>query len=139
VTLWLHAVHLDPETSIAYGDVSDPAPAESWCARISQWRYDHSPAIAQRVAQFANTGALRCKLIDLASEFDHLIPPKIHHDPYARLVAAAGKNASYRARVIANAQHVDSWSEDPQYPTMRPGHPEVLAAWDELVAWVEGI
>jgi hypothetical protein len=138
VTLWLHAVHLDPETSIAYGDVSDPAAAEAWFARISQWRSDRSPAIARRIERFENTGAIRCKLIELASEFDHLTPPRLHFDPYRAMVEQSGKSAGYRGRTIAGAQHVDSWADDPLYPQMRPGLPDVLDAWDELVTWVEG-
>ncbi len=138
VTLWLHATFLDPATSIAYGDVADPAPAESWGARIGTWRSGRSPEIARRIRAFENTGRIGCKLIDVASEFDHLIPPKIHFDPYRRLVEAAGCAQRYRSRLIAGAQHVDNWSEDPEYPAMRLGHPAVLDAWDELVAWVEG-
>ncbi len=138
ITLWLHAMHIDPETSIAYGNVRDPLPAESWLPRIAQWRQDRSPHIAERIARFSNTGDIRCKLIDLASEYDHLVPPKLNFEPYAKLVAAAGKSDSYRATLIPNAQHVDTWSEDPEYPSLRPGYPAVMRAWDELTAWVEG-
>jgi hypothetical protein len=138
VTLWLHAMQLDPETSIAYGDVDVPEPSESWIARLSNWRYDRSPEIARRVAAFANTGAVACKTIDVASEYDHLIPPAVHHEPYANLVRQAGASDRYRARILPMAQHVDPWSEDLQYPSMRPGYPGVMRAWDELVAWVEG-
>ncbi|HVA33954.1 MAG TPA: hypothetical protein VNG31_07375, partial [Candidatus Baltobacteraceae bacterium] len=138
VTLWLQAMHLDPQASIAYGDVTDPSIAQSWCARISQWRFDPTPQMTQRIERFANTGALQCRLIDLSSQYDHLIPPRLHLEPYARMVAAAGKADLYRCRVIADAQHVDAWSEDPDYPQLRPGYPDVMQAWDELVAWVEG-
>ena len=138
LTLWLHATQLDPETSIAYGDVRDPELAESWTTRIGSWRYDRSPIIAERVRGFANTGKIRCKLIDLASEYDHLVPPHLNFAPYAQLVAASGNSARYRGKMIANAQHVEPWSEDPDYPMMRPGHPNVLRAWEELVQWVEG-
>jgi hypothetical protein len=138
LTLWLHAVHLDPHTSIAYGDVRDPQPAESWALRMGVWQYDRTPVISERIRRFANTGKIRCKLIDLASEYDHLIPPERNFEPYKQLVTAAGKNALYRGHMIENAQHVEPWSEDPEYPTMRLGHPNVLAAWDELVRWVEG-
>jgi hypothetical protein len=137
VTLWLHATHLDPETSIAYGDVADSAAAESWCARIAQWRPGPSPAIGRRIDAIANTGRIRCKTIDLCSEYDQLVPPAIHFEPYGRMVEAAGQSASYRGRTIAGAPHVDSWALDPEYPVLRPGRDEVLAAWDELVAWVE--
>jgi len=136
VTAWLHAMHLDPTTSIAYGDVNDPAPAESWNGRISSWR--PTAAVRERIAGFANTGRIRCKLIDLASEYDHLIPPKLHFAPYGKLVDAAGKRDRYRAELILHAQHVDPWSEDPNYPNMELGYPRVMAAFDELVAWVEG-
>jgi hypothetical protein len=137
LTAWLHAMHLDPETSLAYGDVTDPAPAEAWAAQISAWRLDRSPRIAERIAGFANTGAIRCKLIDLASGFDHLIPPAEHFVPYGVLVRAAGQAARYRTEILADAQHVDAWSEDPEYPHLRPGWPRVMAAFDELVRWVE--
>ena len=43
----------------------------------------------------------------------------------------------YRGRTIAGATHVDAWAPDPEYPSLRPGLPEVLAAWNDLVAWVE--
>jgi hypothetical protein len=138
VTLWLHAMHLDPQTSIAYGDVTEPGPAESWCMRIGSWSSRRSPEIARRIERFANTGRIGCRLVEVASEFDYLIPPKVHFDPYRRLVEAAGRADLYRGKLIAGAQHVDSWSDDPEYPQMRSGHPEALAAWDELVAWVEG-
>ncbi|HTU81545.1 MAG TPA: hypothetical protein VMF61_05420 [Candidatus Acidoferrales bacterium] len=136
VTLWLHATLLDPSTSIAYGDVRDPEPAESWCARIGSWR--SSPAVAARIQGFANTGAVECKTIDVASAYDHLIPPNVHFAPYCRLVEAAGRSTRYRARLLPYAQHVDAWSEDPEYPQLRPGHGAVMEAWDELVDWVEG-
>jgi hypothetical protein len=137
VTAWLHATHLDPTTSLAYGDVDDPAPAESWNGRIAAWRA--TPAVRERIAGFANTGNIRCKLIDLASEFDHLIPPKLHFAPYGDLVDAAGKRGHYRAEMIARAQHVDPWSEDPNYPSMQLGYPSVMAAFDELITWIEGM
>ena len=135
VTAWLHATHLDPTTSIAYGDASDPAPAESWNGHIASWRA--TAAVRERIAGFANTGNIRCKLIDLASEYDHLIPPKLHFEPYSNLIDAAGKRDIYRAEMIPRAQHVDPWSEDPNYPQMQLGYPRVIAAFDELVTWVE--
>lgn len=138
VTAWLHAMLFDPETSIPYGDVRDPRPAESWNGRIGSWRIDRSPLIARRIAEYAHTGEIRAKLIDLASEYDHLLPPKTHFFPYGAMVARAGRSELYRSDLIPNAQHVDAWSEDPNYPQLRPGHPRVLAAFDELVAWVEG-
>jgi hypothetical protein len=78
-------------------------------------------------------------LIDLASEYDHLIPPKLHFTPYGALVDAAGRRDLYRAELIPRAQHVDPWSEDPNYPQMQLGYPRVMAAFDELVTWVEGM
>lgn len=137
-TAWLHAMLYDPETSIPYRDVTDPAPAEAWNAKIGSWRIQRSPKIVERIAECANTGNIRSKLIDLASEYDHLLPPKMHFYPYGRMVEAAGKSALYRSELIPRAQHVDAWSEDPEYPTMRLGHPRALAAFDELVKWVEG-
>ena len=138
VTAWVHAATLDPEMSIPYGDVRDPAPAEAWNGRIAGWRLERAPAVADRIAAYAHTGNLRAKLIDLASEFDHLLPPKMHFEPYGRMVRAAGKEHLYRSATIANAQHVDAWSEDSNYPEMRPGHARAIAAFDELVTWVEG-
>jgi hypothetical protein len=138
LTAWLHAMLFDPEASIAYGDVRSPDPAEAWNERIGSWRADRAPEILDRIGAYAHTGNIQGKLIDLASQYDHLIPPQMHFEPYGRLVAAAGKSASYRGRVIAGAQHVDAWSEDPNYPTLRTGHPDVLEAFDELVEWVEG-
>lgn len=135
VTAWLHAMHLDPDTSIAYGDVSDTAPTESWNGRIASWR--PSALVRERIAGFANTGQIRCKLFDLASEYDHLIPPKLHFAAYADLIDAAGKRELYRGELIPSAQHVDPWSEDPNYPHMRLGYPRVMAAFDELVRWIE--
>ncbi|HTW84326.1 MAG TPA: hypothetical protein VMD91_09685 [Candidatus Sulfotelmatobacter sp.] len=137
LTAWLHAVHLDPQTSIAYGDVVTPEPADAWATRIGDWRLDRDPRIAARIAGFANTGAIRCKLIDLASELDHLIPPAEHFAPYAALVRGAGRAERYRGRLLPDAQHVDAWSEDPDYPRLRPGWPQVMEAFDELVRWVE--
>ncbi|HZY99298.1 MAG TPA: hypothetical protein VFE36_06970 [Candidatus Baltobacteraceae bacterium] len=138
VTLWLHATHLDPETSIAYGDVRDPSPAESWIARIQDWNIERSAEIVRRIEGFANTGAIRCKTMEVASEFDYLTPPAIHCEPYRAMVEAAGKASSYRSRIVAGATHVDSWADDPNYPELRSGHAEMLAAWEELVHWVEG-
>lgn len=138
LTLWLHATQLDPETSLSYGDTRDPRPAQKWAARIGTWRSDRSPLIAERIRAFGNTGAINAKLIDVASEFDHLIPPRIHFEPYRAMVEAAGRADRYRGLLVPGAQHVDSWSEDPEYPGMRPGQPSVLQAWDDLVAWVEG-
>ena len=138
VTLWLHAAYLDPQTSTAYGDVADPEPAGALARALGTWRSDRTPEIAARIQAIANTGHIRCKLIDLASEYDHLIPPKVHFEPYRALVDAAGASALYRARMMPGTQHVDSWSEDPEYPSLHPGQPTVVAAWDELVAWVEG-
>ncbi|HZO92321.1 MAG TPA: hypothetical protein VFB22_01010 [Candidatus Baltobacteraceae bacterium] len=136
VTAWLHAMNLDPEASIAYGDVDDPHQAEAWAARIAEWRFDRSPAIAERVARYANTGRINCKLIEVSAEYDHLLPPAIHHEPYGRLVAAAGKTERYRGRVVPRAQHVDAWSDDPKYPDMRSSYGELIEAWDEMLAWV---
>lgn len=138
LTAWLYATLFDPQTSIPYGDVSDPAPAEGWNGTMGTWRFDRSPAIATRVGEIAHTGRIRAKLIDLASASDHLIAPAMHFEPYARLIESAGATGRYRARVIPDAQHVDAWSEDPDYPQMRPGHAHALAAFDELVRWVEG-
>ena len=138
VTLWLHATHLDPETSIAYGDVRDPSPAESWIARIQEWNVERSAEIARRIEGFANTGTIRCKTMEVASELDYLTPPSIHVEPYRALVAAAGRTALYRSRIVAGATHVDSWADDPKFPELRSGHAEMMIAWDELVAWVEG-
>ena len=134
VTAWLHAMHLDPETSLAYGDVADPAPADAWNGRIGAWRVEHSPRIAQRIEGFANTGRIRCPLVELASEYDHLIPPAMHLEPYGRMVEAAGRGALYRSEIIAHAQHVDRWCDDPEYPAMALGYPRVLAALDNLLA-----
>ena len=138
VTAWLHAMLFDPQTSTAYGDVTSPQAAEVWNANIGSWRIDRSPKILERIGGYAHTGAIRAKMIDIASEYDHLLPPKMHFYPYAELVAQAGRAAMYRSELIPNAQHVDSWSEDPNFPKMRPAHPRVLAAFDELVRWVEG-
>ncbi len=138
VTAWLHAMLFDPQTSTAYGDVSTPDPAEAWNSKIGRWRTDRSPAILERIDAYAHTGTIRAKMIDIASEYDHLLPPKMHFYPYRAMVERAGCEALYRSELIPNAQHVDAWSEDPNYPQMRPGHPRVLAAFDELVRWVEG-
>jgi hypothetical protein len=138
VTLWLHAMHLDPETSIAYGDVRDPSPAESWTGRMHEWQPDRSRVIGRRIDGFANTGAIRCKTSEVASEFDYLTPPAIHCDPYRALVEAAGKAALYRSRIVSGATHVDAWADDPNFPELRSGHSEMMAAWDDLVEWVEG-
>lgn len=138
LTAWLHAMVFDPETSITYEDVRDPRPAESWNERIGSWRLERKPQILERIGAYAHYGNIRSKMIDLASQYDHFITPQMHWEPYGKLVAAAGKTASYRARLIENAQHVDAWSEDANYPQLRPGHPDVLAAFDELVTWVEG-
>jgi len=132
LTAWLHAMHIDPATSLAYGDVSDPARAESWSGRIGSWRPDGT--VRARIQGFANTGDIRCPLFEVASEYDHLIPPRIHLDPYAALVAAAGKAHLYRNEIVARAQHVDPWSEDPNFPGMRLGYHRVMAAFDELIA-----
>lgn len=138
VTAWLHAMQLDPETSIAYGDTRDANAAETWQARIGTWRLDRSPQIAQRIATFANTGAIRCKLIEIAAEYDHLVPPALNDRPYRDLIASAGAQQFHRSSVVPFAQHVDSWSESPDYPQMRPAYRNVWAAFDELVDWVEG-
>jgi hypothetical protein len=138
VTVWLHAMHLDPQASLAYGDVGDPERAEEWNGRIGAWRFDRSPVVERRVAAFANTGDIRCKFVDLASQFDHLIAPSVHFDAYERLVEAAGRSDRYRRHMLANAQHVDAWSDDPDYPAMQSAHARVMAAFDELVRWVEG-
>jgi hypothetical protein len=138
VTLWLHATHLDPETSIAYGDVRDATPAQSWVRRIHHWTPDRSNDIGLRIDAFANTGTIRCKIIELASELDYLTPASVHCDPYRALVEAGGKRSWYRSRTVARATHVDSWADDPQYPFLRSGHYQMLAAWNELVEWVEG-
>jgi hypothetical protein len=137
LTAWLHAAHLDPQTSQAYGDVATPEAADALLARIGEWRLADHPRVADRIAGFANTGAIRCKLIDLASEYDHLVPPAEHFVPYGELVREAGCGERYRGELIPGAQHVDAWSEDPDYPTLRPGWPRVMAAFDELVRWVE--
>jgi hypothetical protein len=139
VTAWLHAMHLDPETSLAYGDTADPERADAWSAKIGTWRFERDPRIAERVAAFSNTGRIRCKTIELASEYDHLIAPLMHLAPYAALVAGAGAASSYRLRLLAAAQHVDAWADDPAYPQMRPAHARVMVAFDELVRWVEGV
>lgn len=137
VTAWLHAAIFDPEMSIPYGDVRAPEPAEAWNGRIGSWRLDRSPLILERIGAYAHTGAIQSKLIDLASEFDHLLPPKVHFYPYGEMVRTAGNASIYRSEIISNAQHVDSWSEDPDFPTLRPGLTRVLEAFDELVDWVE--
>ena len=138
VVTWLHAMLLDPETSIAFGDVTDPALAEKWNDKIATWRLGRNLRIQGRIATYAHTGNISAKMIDLAAEFDHLVPPKMHFYPYADMVSHAGKADMYRAELLEGAQHVESWSEDPNYPSLRPGYPRVLAAFDELVKWVEG-
>jgi hypothetical protein len=136
ITGWLHAMQLDPATSVAYGDTTDVAAAESWQARIGSWRLEDSPRVAERIAGFANTGAIGCKLIELAAEFDHLVPPQVHDAPYGELVRAAGFAERRRSTVVPFAQHVDSWSELPEFPHMRTAYHRVWAAFDELVEWV---
>jgi len=138
VTSWLHAMLFDPQTSTAFGDVKVPEPAEAWNGKIGDWRVDRSPAILERIGAYAHTGAIRAKMIDIASEYDHLLPPKMHFYPYGEMVERSGRKAMYRSELISNAQHVDSWSEDANYPQMRPAHARVLAAFEELVRWVEG-
>ena len=138
ITAWLHAMMWDPETSTMERDTVDPRLAEAWNATIGAWRIERSPLIAARIASYSHTGDIQTKLIDIASEYDHLLPPKTHFHPYAQMVKAAGKGTIYRCELLPNAQHVDAWSEDPEYPQLRPGHPRVLAAFDELVKWVEG-
>jgi hypothetical protein len=135
VTAWIHAMHLDPATSLAYGDATDPAPAEAWNGRISSWR--PTDIVRERIAGFANTGDIRCKLIELASEYDHLIPPKTHFAQYAALVDAAGKCAMYRGELVPRAQHVEPWSEDANFPNMHVGYLRVMKAFDDLIEWVE--
>jgi hypothetical protein len=137
LTAWLHAVQLDPATSLAYGDTNECAPAESWQMRIGSWRLDRSPEIAERIAAFANTGAIACKMIELAAEYDHLVPPKIHAAPYRDLVVASGAADRHRSTVVPFAQHVDSWSESPAFPQLRTAYRQVWDAFDELVDWVE--
>ncbi|TAM62160.1 hypothetical protein EPN52_01130 [bacterium] len=134
LTAWLHAMNLDPQTSLAYSDVRDPEPAERWNAHIEDWEFDRSPVIAQRVQRYANTGRIRCPLVELASEYDHLIPPALHLEPYARLIARAGRSHLYRSEMLAKAQHVDRWSEDADFPQLELGYPRVLRAFDELAA-----
>jgi hypothetical protein len=138
ITTFLHGMHLDPETSIAYGDVADPGPADAWNGRLGSWRFDRSPRIAERVAGFANTGRIRCNLVELAAEYDHLVTPNMNFEPYGRMVADAGRADRYRAEVLPDAHHVDAWSDDPEYPEMKSGYARVMAAFDELVRWVEG-
>lgn len=138
LTAWLHAMVFDPDASTTYEDVREPGPAESWNERIGNWRLERRPQILERIGAYAHSGKIRAKMIDLASQYDHFITPQMHWEPYGKLVAGAGKSESYRARLIENAQHVDAWSEDPNFPQLRPGHPDVLAAFDELVTWVEG-
>lgn len=138
VTAWLHAMMFDPEGSTMECDTAGPTAAEAWNATIGTWRVERSPLIRTRIAAHAHTGNIQTKLIDLASEYDHLLPPRMHLYPYGEMVSAAGKASNYRSELIANAQHVDAWSESPEYPQLRPGHPRVLAAFDELVRWVEG-
>ena len=99
---------------------------------------DAFPSYTGLIADYAHNGALRAPLIDLASEFDHLVPPSMHFVPYGQLVAAAGKSNLYRSELMPGTQHVDRWSDDPDFPTLHPGYPRVLAAFDELVKWVEG-
>ncbi|MDE2573370.1 MAG: hypothetical protein KGM44_12725 [bacterium] len=137
VSAWLHAMHLDPETSLAYGDVTDAAAAEAWSGRMGSWRFDRSPLVAARVGGFANTGRIRTKLIEVAATHDYLIPPAMHLEPYRAMVAAAGLGWSYRCLLIDHAQHVDRWSDDPDFPQMRVAHPRVLALFRALVDWVE--
>jgi len=138
ITAWLHAMMWDPETSTMERNTSDPRLAEDWNSTIGSWRIERSPLIPMRIAAYAHTGNIRSKLIDLASEYDHLLPPRMHFYPYGEMVKAAGKASFYRSELIPNAQHVDAWSQDPEYPQLRPGHPRVLAAFEELVRWVEG-
>jgi len=138
VTAWLHAMLFDPQTSIPYGDVDSPVPAEAWNGKIGSWRIERAPLILERIGAYSHTGTIRAKIIDVASEYDHLLPPKMHFYPYGELIRRAGCGASYRGELIPNAQHVDSWSEDPDYPQMHPAHPRVMEAFDELVRWVEG-
>lgn len=131
VTAWLHAMNIDPTTSLAYGEVADPSAAESWNGRISSWR--PNDAVRARISGFANTGEIRCPLVELASEYDHLVPPKLHFEPYGELIAAAGNSDLYRSELIAHAQHVDPWSEDPNFPGMQLGYPRVLRVLDDLL------
>ncbi|MGH7329854.1 MAG: hypothetical protein ACREJX_16020, partial [Polyangiaceae bacterium] len=93
ITAWLHAMVFDPEASMTYEDVRDPAPAESWNSRIGSWRLARSPQISARIGEYAHSGNIRGKMIDLASQYDHFITPQMHWEPYGKLVAAAGKGA----------------------------------------------
>src|SRR5581483_2493886 len=43
LTAWLHAMVFDPEASITYEDVRDPAPAEVWNEPITSWRLERAP------------------------------------------------------------------------------------------------
>jgi len=97
-----------------------------------------SPDIGLRIGCFSNTGTIRCKTIEVSSELNYLTPPAIHCDPYRADVDAAGKASWYRWRTVAGATHVDAWADDPNHPELRSGHAEMMAAWDELLEWVEG-
>ena len=136
-TAWLHAMHLDPSASLAYGDVEDPDIATGWSHRMGGWDSDRAPEIGQRIQGFANTGHLRAKLIDLASSLDYLTPPSVHFAPYGRLVAAGDGALRYRSAIVTGAGHLDAPARELSPRGAVHGYPYVLAAFQELVAWVE--
>ncbi|MBI3565278.1 MAG: hypothetical protein HY079_08795 [Elusimicrobia bacterium] len=85
---------------------------------------------------FQNTGDLKVPLHSVSGERDYLISCAGHARAYEALVKARGKSALHRMEYVADASHIDTNRET--FPFVEPLMPRAHAAFDALVARVEG-
>ena len=111
----------------------DPA----YAGPLEDYDLDARPAdVRARIAGLQNTGDLRVPLISISGERDYLISCAGHARAYETLVRARGKGALHRAKYFPNSAHIDT--NRGLFSFVEPLMPRAHAAFDELVAWVEG-
>jgi len=110
--------------------------------------------VAEQLASFATTGAIRRPLITVAGTMDALLPIDHHARAYARKVAAAQsmrrgdrdcEEPAYRLYEVQNGNHIETYKAPPQLPTPPAGtfpqlefiEPHAQRAFDLLVDSVE--
>jgi hypothetical protein len=111
--------------------------------------------VAEQLASFATTGAIRRPLITVAGTMDALLPIDHHARAYARKVAAAQsrrrgdrdcEEPAYRLYEVQNGNHIETYKTPPQVAVPPPGtfpqlefiEPHAQRAFDLLVGSVEG-
>ncbi len=108
----------------------------SYAGAPADYDLDSRPAALAAIREFENSGDLKAPLISIAGRHDYLIPCAGHAEAYRDLVRSRGKGELHRLVLENDAAHIDTNAD--AFPFVTPLMPRAHAAFEALVAWVEG-